>query len=98
MVLPEYHAMSQENATSCVLPWEIGFVSLKASEYFEVDADFSEICFFYDRGAVPSMAEGPVRVNIFAQFVAGQDELRALCYRMRREGWKRFTVRRVESE
>jgi hypothetical protein len=44
------------------------------------------------------MAEGPVRVNIFAQFVAGQDELRALCYRMRREGWKRFTVRRVESE
>jgi hypothetical protein len=98
MVLPEYREMGQENATTVVLPWEIGFASLKASDYFEVDADFSEICFFYDRGSVPSMAEGPVRVNLFAHFVSGQEELRTLCFRMRREGQKRFTVRRVEGE
>jgi hypothetical protein len=96
MVLPEYLELGPENATSCVLPWEIGFVSLRASDYFEVDEDFSEICFFYDRGSVPSMAEGPVRVNLFAGFVSGQEELRALCHRMRREGQKRFTIRRVE--
>ncbi|NPV46391.1 MAG: DUF3830 family protein [Armatimonadetes bacterium] len=96
MVLPEYREMGQENATTVVLPWEIGFVSLKASDYTEVDADFSEICFLYDRGSVPSMAEGPVQVNLFAHFVSGQEELRALCFRMRREGQKRFTVRRVE--
>jgi hypothetical protein len=96
MVLPEYAEMGQENATSCVLPWEIGFASLKAADYFEVDADFSEICFFYDRGSVPSMAEGPVRVNLFANFTSGQEALRALCYRMRKEGQKLFTVRRVE--
>jgi hypothetical protein len=98
MVLPEYREMGEENATHCVLPWEIGFASLKASDYFEVDADFSEICFFYDRGSVPSMMEGPVRVNLFAQIISGQDALRALCYRMRKEGAKRFSVRRVEGE
>ena len=98
MVLPEYRDLGQENATTCVLPWEIGFASLRASDYFEVDEDFSEICFFYDRGSVPSMAEGPVRVNLFAHFVSGQDGLRQLCYRMRKEGQKRFTVRRVEGD
>ena len=96
MVLPEHRPREQENATSVVLPWEIGFASLRADDYFEVDEDFSEICFFYDRGSVPSMAEGPVRVNLFASFVSGQDELRALCFRMRRQGQKRFTVRRHE--
>lgn len=95
MVLPEYHPLQQENATSCVLPWEIGFASLRAADYFEVEEDFSEICFFYDRGSVPSMAEGPVRVNLFANFVSGHGELRELCFRMRKEGQKRFTIRRV---
>jgi hypothetical protein len=39
-----------------------------------------------------------VKVNLFARFVSGQDELYRLCYRMRKEGQKRFTVRRVEDE
>jgi hypothetical protein len=90
--------MGEEHATTAVLPWEIGFVSLRARDYFGVEADFSEFCFFYDRGARPSMLEGPVKVNLFARFVSGQDELYRLCYRMRKEGQKRFTVRRVEDE
>jgi hypothetical protein len=42
------------------------------------------------------MLEGPVKVNRFARLVSRQDALRRLCYRMRQEGRKRFTVRRVE--
>jgi len=97
MVLPAYHELGPEHATSAVLPWEIGFVSLRRADHFDVEADFSELCFFYDRGARPSMLEGPVRVNLFAAFVSGQEGLYRLCYRMRREGQKRFSVRRAES-
>jgi hypothetical protein len=96
LVLPAYHELGQENATTAVLPWEIGFVSLPRRDYFELDADLSEICFFYDRGARPSMLEGPVKVNLFARFVTNQEALRRLCYRMRTEGQKRFTIRRAE--
>jgi hypothetical protein len=94
MVLPHYHELGPEHATTAVLPWEIGFVSLRRQDYFDVTEDFSEICFFYDRGARPSMLEGPVKVNLFAQIVSGQEDLSRLCYRMRKEGQKRFTVRR----
>ena len=66
LVLPAYHALEPEHATSAVLPWEIGFVSLRRADHFDVEADFSELCFFYDRGARPSMLEGPVKVNLFA--------------------------------
>ena len=96
MVLPEYFEVPEENATTAVLPWEIGFVSLRHSDYFEVEEDFSEFCFFYDRGAKPSMLDGLVKANLFASFVSGQEGLRALCYRMRKEGQKRFTISRVK--
>jgi hypothetical protein len=95
LVLPAYHPLELEHATSAVLPWEIGFVSLRAADHFDVDEDFSELCFFYDRGARPSMLEGPVKVNLFASFVSGQEALYRLCYRMRREGQKRVTVRQA---
>jgi len=94
MVLPAYHELAPEHATSAVLPWEIGFASLRRRDHFDVAEDFSEICFFYDRGARPSMLEGPVKVNLFARFVSGQEGLYRLCYRMREEGQKPFTLRR----
>jgi hypothetical protein len=96
MVLPRYHELEPEHATTAVLPWEIGFVSLRRADHFDAEADFSEFCFFYDRGARPSMLDGPVKVNLFARFVSGQDALHRLCYRMRKEGQKRFTIRRAE--
>jgi hypothetical protein len=95
MLLPRYVEVEPENATSAVLPWEIGFVSLRAQDYIDVPEDFSELCFFYDRGARPSMLDGPVKVNLFAQFVRGREALFTLCHRMRREGQKRITVQQV---
>ena len=98
MILPQFIEVEEENTTTAVLPWEIGFASLRSRDYIEVAQDFSEICFFYDRGARPSMLEGPVRVNLFARFVSGQEALCRLCYRMRTEGQKRFTIRRCGGE
>jgi hypothetical protein len=95
MSLPGLVNTGQEHATAMVLPWEIGFASFRSEDYFEVDQDFSEICFFYDRGARPSMMEGPVKVNLFAHFVSGQEGLYHLCRRMRTEGQKRLTIQRV---
>jgi hypothetical protein len=95
MVLPDYFEYEPEHATSTFLPWEIGFVSLRSQDYIDVDQDFSEILFIYDRGGRPSMVDGPVKANLFARFVSGQDALYALCYRMRREGQKRFTIRQL---
>jgi len=100
MVLPEFHEISVENATSVLLPWEICFVSLRAKDYFDVDQDFSEIAFFYDRNTGPRMLEGLAKVNVFARFVSGQDKLYDMCKRIRwGEGKKKFLVRRaVEDE
>jgi hypothetical protein len=93
MHLPGYYEVEPENATTAVLPGEICFVSLRSRDYVELSEDFSEFCFFYDRGARPSMLEGPVRVNLFARFVDGQGPLYDLCHRIRIEGQKRFTIR-----
>ncbi|MCC7355465.1 MAG: DUF3830 family protein [Anaerolineae bacterium] len=98
MILPKFVDLGEENATTAVLPWEIGFASLRKRDFFEVLEDFSEICFFYDRGARPSMMEGPVKVSLFARFISGQDGLYRLCHRMRKEGQKRFTIRRAPDE
>jgi hypothetical protein len=95
MNLPHFVEIEAENATWAVLPWEIGCVSLRQRDYVDLAQDISEFCFFYDRGARPSMMEGPVKVNLFAQFVGTPQGLYELCYRMRREGQKLFTVRRV---
>ena len=96
MVLPQYYPLEQENSQTVVLPWEIFYLSLRAVDHYDVDHDFSEIGFFYDRNPGPRMLEGQVRVNVFAQFVTGQDALFRLCMCMRRgEGRQYFTVRQA---
>lgn len=96
MLLPDFHPIHLENATTTCLPWEIGFASLRQKDYIDVDQDFSELMFFYDRNTGPRMLDGLVKVNLFAQFVSGTDELYKLAYRIRLEGRKSFSVRRVE--
>lgn len=99
MILPEYHQIESENATTALLPWEIFFASLKAKDYFDVDQDFSEIAFFYDRNTGPRMLDGLVKVNVFARFISEQNKLYDMCLRIRKgEGKKEFTVRRVDGD
>ena len=95
MILPGYYECGPENATTALLPWEIFFASLRAAEYFDVEQDFSEIAFFYDRNTGPRMLDGLVKVNIFARFVDPHEQLYDLCKRIRDEGKKRCLIRRV---
>jgi hypothetical protein len=95
MILPQYHEISLENATTSLLPWEIFFASLRAKDYMDVDQDFSEIAFFYDRNTGPRMLDGLVKVNIFARFTSGQEHLLDTCLRLRKgEGKNMFHIRR----
>jgi hypothetical protein len=94
MVLPDYYPLESENATTAVLPWEIFFASLLAKDFFDVDNDFSEFAFFYDRNTGPRMLDGLVKVNIFARFITCQEEFKQICLQIRRgEGKKAITIR-----
>jgi hypothetical protein len=85
-----------ENLTSDVLPGDIGYYYQPGGLVYGFPDDLCEICWFYDRDAVPSMPGGPVRVNLFARVVGDADPFFAVCRRMRLEGQKRFRVSRAE--
>lgn len=85
--------VGKENATTKVLPGDLAYTRFEGGELFGFPTSFSELCWFYDRDAVPSMPDGPVPVNIFARFTEGFDAFAAVCRRMRREGVKRVEVR-----
>ena len=82
----------RENAVSRVRPGDIGFYSFEERGDSDGDEPVSEIAWFYDRDARPSMPDGPVAVNLFARFEQGFAEVRELCYRMRLEGARPLEV------
>ena len=86
----------QENATSRVAQGDVGYWFQRGGEIYGVPEDLGELAWFYDRDAVPSMASGPIMMNIFARFVGEATDFYAVCRRMRREGVKRVRVERVE--
>ena len=96
LILPGFHPLERENATTTCLPWELGFASLHAQDFIDVERDFSELMFFYDRNTGPRMLDGLVPVNLFANFVSGQEELRRLAEHIRWEGRKPIHLRRSE--
>ncbi len=91
LVLPEVLAPPRENAATHVEPGDIGFLTVPGGSSYGFDEDYSEICWFYDRDATPSMAEGPIAVNVFARF-ADVEAFFAVCRRMRLEGAKRVEL------
>ena len=93
LVLPELLESPRENATMAVEPGDIGFLTVEKGASYGFDAGHSEICWFYDLDATPSMAEGPIEVNVFARF-DDPDAFFAVCRRMRLEGAKRIDLAR----
>lgn len=91
LVLPEVLTPPRENATTDVEPGDIGFLTVRGGSSYGFDEDYSEICWFYDRDATPSMAEGPIAVNVFAR-LADAEAFFAVCRRMRLEGAKRIEI------
>ncbi len=81
-----------ENATSRVVPGDIGYYCQEGGRWLGYPDDLAEICWFYDRDAVPSTPEGPVAVNVFGRFTPGWEEFAAVCRRMRVEGTKRIRI------
>ena len=85
--------VGKENATSKVIPGDLAYTRFEGGEMWGFPNSFSELAWFYDRDAVPSMPDGPVPINIIGRFVENFDAFAAVCRRMRREGVKRVEVR-----
>ena len=66
MLLSTDIKIGREKATCAVQTGDIAYVWLNRDDHYGLDDDVSEICWFYDRDSTPTMAEGPVRVNVFA--------------------------------
>ena len=91
-VLPEVIKVDAEHATSDVRKGQVGFTWMAAGSSYGVQADFAEVCWFYDLDAQPRMWEGPVAVSIFGEIVEDAEDFYAVCFRMRREGVKPFLI------
>lgn len=82
----------RENALSRVRPGDIGFYSFEERKSASGREQYSEIAWFYGDDARPSMADGPVAVNLFARFEHGFAEVAKLCHRMRLAGAKPLRI------
>ena len=67
MLLSTDIKIGREKATSAVQTGDVAYVWLNQDDHYGLDDDISEICWFYDKDSTPTMAEGPVRVNVFAR-------------------------------
>ena len=84
-----------ENQTSRTIPGDVAFYHHPPGVTYGWLDGITEICWFYDRDSRPNMPDGPVSMNIFGRIVGDPAEFYSLCYRMRREGAKRFRVERA---
>ena len=95
LVLPELLAPPREHATTIVGPGDVGFLTVEKGSGYGIEEAYSEICWFYDLDATPSMPEGPIAVNVFARLYEAEAFF-AVCRRMRLEGAKRLEIARAE--
>jgi len=92
MLIPTDIRIEREKATCAVLPGEVAYVWLNRDDHYGLDDDVSEICWFYDRDARPTMAEGPVRVNVFARIEGDAAAFYRACADTRLTGAKRLRI------
>ena len=95
LVLPELLAPPREHATTIVGPGDVGFLTVEKGSGYGIEEAYSEVCWFYDLDATPSMPEGPIAVNVFARLYEAEAFF-AVCRRMRLEGAKRLEIARDE--
>ena len=91
LVLPVLLGPPREHATTIVGAGDVGFLTVEKGSGYGIEEDYSEICWFYDLDATPSMPEGPIAVNVFAR-LHDADAFFSLCRRMRLEGAKRVEI------
>jgi hypothetical protein len=91
LVLPVLLAPPREHATTIVEPGDVGFLTVEKGSGYGIEDSYSEVCWFYDLDATPSMPEGPIAVNVFARLYDAEAFF-AVCRRMRLEGAKRVEI------
>jgi hypothetical protein len=94
LVLPEVLTPPREHATTIVGPGDVAFLTVEKGSGYGIEESYSEICWFYDLDATPSMPEGPIAVNVFARLYDA-DAFFAVCRDMRLEGAKRVEIARA---
>jgi hypothetical protein len=94
LVLPEVLSPPREHATTIVGPGDVAFLTVEGGSGYGIDESYSEVCWFYDLDATPSMPEGPIAVSIFARLLDA-DPFHAVCRRMRLEGGKPLQITRA---
>ncbi|MFY7950930.1 MAG: DUF3830 family protein, partial [Armatimonadaceae bacterium] len=97
VILPKLVRVAPENATHLVRKGDVAYTWFAAGSAFGVTADFSEICWFYDDDACPSMHGGPVPVSVFGRMVGEVDAFCAVSRRLRRIGVRGLVVERVDN-
>lgn len=90
-ITPQLPRLPLANPTSAVAAGDLAFTFLRAEDHDDVDEDFTEICWFYRPDGTPSMASGPVKVEVFAHFER-PEAFFDVCFRMRLEGAKMIEV------
>jgi len=93
-VLPVLLTPPREHATTIVGPGDVGFLTVEKGSGYGIEEAYSEVCWFYDLDATPSMPEGPIAVNVFARLYDA-DAFFTVCRRMRLEGAKRLEIARA---
>jgi len=88
---PQLPQMPPASPTSDVTVGDLAYTYLFAADHYGVESDFSEICWFYDIDARPSMFTGPAEVSVFAKFEDAQ-EFFGVSRLMRVEGAKDLRV------
>jgi Protein of unknown function (DUF3830) len=91
LILPTQLTVPREHATTIVGAGDVGFLTVEKGSGYGIDEGYSEVCWFYDLDASPSMPEGPIAVNVFAR-LQDADAFLAVCRRMRLEGAKSLEI------
>jgi hypothetical protein len=91
LLLPVLLRPPREHATTIVGPGDVGFLTVEKGSGYGIEEAYSEICWFYDLDATPSMPEGPIAVSVFAR-LHDADAFFAVCRRMRLEGAKSVEI------
>ncbi len=96
MLLSTDIKVGREKATCAVQTGDVAYVWLNQDDHYGLDDDVSEICWFYDKDSTPTMAEGPVHVNVFAQIEGDAKEFYKASANTRITGVKNVRVSLIE--
>ncbi len=96
MLLSTNINIGREKATSSVQTGDVAYVWLNRDDHYGLDDDVSEICWFYDKDSTPTMAEGPVRVNVFARIEGDAKEFYKASADTRITGVKNVRISLIE--